>query len=236
VREDRLQEVKAQLEAGGHQASTFPVDVSDPVRMEGFAQEVIAAKGRVDVLINNAGVGMGGELKDTSLADFRWLMGINFWGVVHGVHFFLPAMIERRSGHIVNIASLNGLAPFPFDGPYNASKFGVIGYSETLRAELARFKIGVTAVCPGLINTNLMNDGRYDCVNETTRSFLHSFRNRMARSGANPLGLARQVPKVNARNQALLVYPSDAKLIAFARRWFPWAYGRVIAEIARRKT
>jgi short-subunit dehydrogenase len=110
----------------------------------------------VDLLVNNAGVGIGGGFLDTSLEDWDWIVGINLMGVVHGCHFFVPPMLKRgRGGHVVNISSAAGYLATAALAAYCTTKFGVLGLSEALHEELAPHGIGVTAVCPGIVNTNI---------------------------------------------------------------------------------
>jgi NAD(P)-dependent dehydrogenase (short-subunit alcohol dehydrogenase family) len=133
------------------------VDVADREQMRAFAGEVDA----VDLLVNNAGVGLGGGLLDTPLEDWDWVVGINLMGVVHGCHFFVPAMIERgRGGHVVNLSSMAGYHASPALVAYSATKFGVLGLSLALREELREHGVGVTAVCPGIVNTPITQTAR----------------------------------------------------------------------------
>src|ERR1043166_2464086 len=136
------------------------VDVADRAQRRGFADAVHAVAPAADVIVNNAGVAVGGNFLDTSLDDWDWLLGINLRGVVHGCHFFVPRMVERGSGHVVNISSILGIFPAPGVTAYVASKFAVLGFSQSRRAELEAHKIGVTAICPGMIATAIVADGR----------------------------------------------------------------------------
>jgi NAD(P)-dependent dehydrogenase (short-subunit alcohol dehydrogenase family) len=133
------------------------VDVSDREQMRTFAEEA----GGPDLLVNNAGVGLGGGLLDTPLDDWDWVVRINLMGVVHGCHFFVPKMVERgRGGHVVNLSSLAGLHASPELVAYSATKFGVLGLSLAMREELVPHRIGVTAICPGVINTPITRSSR----------------------------------------------------------------------------
>jgi NAD(P)-dependent dehydrogenase (short-subunit alcohol dehydrogenase family) len=138
----------------GARALTSRVDVSDADAMTRFAEATFARFGRVDLLVNNAGVGLVGGFLDTSRKDWEWLIGINLMGVVHGCDAFLPTMVESgRGGHVVNLSSAAGVLANPQLTAYSATKFAVFGLSEALRMELRPHGIGVTAVCPGIINT-----------------------------------------------------------------------------------
>jgi NAD(P)-dependent dehydrogenase (short-subunit alcohol dehydrogenase family) len=113
-----------------------------------------AEAGAVDLLINNAGVGLGAGFLDTELEDWDWIVGINVLGVVHGCRFFVPRMVERGAGgHVVNVSSMAGFFASPSLAAYSTTKFAVLGLSEALREELRPYGIGVTAICPGMINT-----------------------------------------------------------------------------------
>ena len=134
------------------------VDVSKKDEMRALAADVHAGFGALDVLVNNAGVGHSGGVLDSSLPDWEWVIGVNLWGVVYGCHYFVPKMVERRAGgHVVNIASGVGLFAAPGVAPYCTTKFAVVGYSESLRDELAPHGIGVTAICPGVIKTDIVH-------------------------------------------------------------------------------
>ncbi|MBV8181317.1 MAG: SDR family NAD(P)-dependent oxidoreductase [Mycobacterium sp.] len=138
----------------GRNVVTCRVDVSDPDLMGAFATETFSRFGGVDILVNNAGVGLIGGFLDTDLNDWDRLVSINLMGVVHGCNAFLPGMIASgRGGHVVNLSSTAGLLANPQLTAYSATKFAVLGLSEALRSELKTHGIGVTAVCPGLINT-----------------------------------------------------------------------------------
>lgn len=225
VAADRLKEVSEELGARSGAISTHAVDVGSEDEMKRFAASVIDAHGHIDVLINNAGIALGGELASTTLEQFRRLMDINFWGVVYGVHFFTPHMLERGEGHIVNIASINAVAPIPFNGPYNASKSAVLGYTKSLRVEFAKDGIGVTAVCPGLIRTNIAKDRQGGQTDKTNFARLSkAFERSMDKKGADPIGLARAIQTAIEKNTDVLFYPLDAVLMRWFSTLLPSAY------------
>jgi NAD(P)-dependent dehydrogenase (short-subunit alcohol dehydrogenase family) len=137
------------------------VDVSDAHAMSAFADRVHADVSALDILVNNAGVAVGARFVDTTLEDWRWIVDINLLGVVHGCHLFAPKMIERGRGHVVNIASMAGYLPTEGSSAYVATKFAVLGLSECMRIELGRHGVGVTAICPGFIDTPIPQNARY---------------------------------------------------------------------------
>lgn len=172
-----------------------PVDVANRDAMREFANAVHAQVPAVDILINNAGVGLGGTFLQTPLEDWDWLLGINLHGVIHGLHFFLPAMVARgQGGHVVNLSSLLGYWISPGTSAYLTAKHGVFGLSESLREELYGTGIGVTTVCPGIIQTNITHAARY-------------------RNSADPVALRDRIDAVYARRN----YPPERVATAIVR-------------------
>jgi len=160
IDEEGLRQVKGVLEARGAEVMTDIVDVSQARQVEEFSERVYKEFGQVDVLVNNAGVVLAGRLEDMALEDWQWIMGINMWGVVHGSHFFYPRMLRRGSGHIVNISSAAGLIPLPMLSAYSGTKSAVLSMTRVWRAEGAMHGVGFTAVCPGVMNTNVSKSVR----------------------------------------------------------------------------
>lgn len=160
IDERGLAETERAIEALGRRVTSHVIDVSDKARMQRFADEVVEAHGGVNILVNNAGVSVAATFENQSLEDFEWLIGINFWGVVYGCKFFLPALKAAEEAQIVNISSVFGLVGVPLQSSYCASKFAVRGFSETLRAELASTRVGVTSVHPGGVATNIASSMR----------------------------------------------------------------------------
>jgi NAD(P)-dependent dehydrogenase (short-subunit alcohol dehydrogenase family) len=138
-------------------------DVSDPASVQALAAATVERFGAVHVVCNNAGVGGGGRIRDLTLDDWRWVIDVNLWGVIHGVQSFLPHLIGNPDGgHIVNTASLAGLVAPPGLGPYAATKFAVVGLSESLAAELVADapSVHVSVLCPGFVRTNIFTSAR----------------------------------------------------------------------------
>ncbi len=158
-----LDETAAQLAVAGATAIAQVTDVSDADSVRALADRVYAELGGADVLCNNAGVFAGGYIWERPRADFEWVMGVNFYGIVHGIQAFVPGMIERgRPGHVVNTCSAAGLFPSAFSAPYTASKFAALALTESLAGELAATgaPIGVTALCPGAVHTGIGHSER----------------------------------------------------------------------------
>ncbi|MDO9175899.1 MAG: SDR family NAD(P)-dependent oxidoreductase [Actinomycetota bacterium] len=163
IQEDALDQTASELAAAGHQVIGVRTDVSVGESVEALAATVMAEFGAVHVLHNNAGVGVGGYLWTHTQRDWEWVLGVNLWGVIHGVRVFVPLMISQgEPAHIVNTASMAGLISVPGLGAYNVSKHGVVTLSETLERDLriAGAPIGVSVLCPGLVMTNIFESHR----------------------------------------------------------------------------
>jgi NAD(P)-dependent dehydrogenase (short-subunit alcohol dehydrogenase family) len=160
VNEAGLQAASERIRAHGRDVLARKVDVSKREQVKALADEVHAKHEALDVLVNNAGVGLAGGFLDTSLEDWEWILGINLWGVIYGCHYFVPKMVARRRGHVVNVASAAGYTASELLVAYSTSKFGVLGFSENLRVDLKKHGIGVSAICPGIINTPITRNSR----------------------------------------------------------------------------
>ncbi len=160
--QEKLRNVAAELGASCVLAHAF--DVSQKEAWQTLTNDVHAQFGAVDVLVNNAGVGLSGGILSTPLEDWEWIVSINLWGVIYGCHFLAPDMVERGNGHIVNLSSVLGYVGAPDVLAYATTKFGVLGFSESLAAELAPKGVRVSTICPGVINTNIVKATRYHGV------------------------------------------------------------------------
>ncbi len=153
-----LERVADQLDAT---VEVVRCDVSEPGDVEALADTAYDRFGAVHLLCNNAGVGGGGPMAELTLHDWQWVLGVNLWGVIHGITSFLPRMLAGGDdGHIVNTASMAGFFAPPNMGPYSVSKFGVVALSESLRAELAGTRLHVSALCPGWVRTRIHESER----------------------------------------------------------------------------
>src|SRR4051794_2158750 len=176
-----LDETVAQGRGDGGQAIAVTVDVADAASVRDLAAIVDRDLGGAELLCNNAGVFAGGELWTQPVADFTWVMGVNFYGILHGIQAFVPGMIERgRPGHVVNTISAAGLFPSAYSAAYTTSKFAGLALTECLAGELAGagVPIGVTLLCPGAVHTGIAtsdrnrNDGAAAAEPDATRDFV----------------------------------------------------------------
>lgn len=208
------------------------VDVADRAQMAAFAARVHTHVPAVDVLVNNAGVAIGATFLDTSLDDWDWLLGINLKGVVHGCHFFIPAMVARGAGgQVVNLASILGIYPAPQVSAYVASKFAVLGMSQSLRTELAPHRIGVTAICPGLINTAIVDDGRLHGKVGGRRASVSGI---FAKRGAPPSLVATAILDAVRTNPAVKTVGRDAWAIHALTRMAPRVTSALAGKLSHR--
>ena len=152
----------ADLRPTGAEAIGVRCDVSDPASMEEMAAEVYDAYGAAHVICLNAGVSAGGTMSDLKLIDWEWVLGVNLWGVIHGIDAFLNKLIAQDEGHFVITASICGHTCYPTSGPYTATKHAAVAVAETLYNELsaAGSRVGVTALCPGFVDTQITNSER----------------------------------------------------------------------------
>ena len=156
VDEARLNQAQASF-APGELVEPARVDVTDPIAVQEIVTKIAARHGRLDYLFNNAGVGGTLDVRHATLAHWQRIVYLNLMGIVHGVHAAYRLMIEQRSGHIVNTASISGLVPWPGQTLYNTTKYAVVGLSHTLRAEAARYGVKVSVVCPGPVQSSIWN-------------------------------------------------------------------------------
>ena len=161
VQEELLGRTAAELENEGAQLDATTVDVRDSEEVEALVGRAYRDLGRIDYLYNNAAINVCAELRDTSLQDWNDLIDVNLRGVVHGVHATYPIMREQGFGHIVNVASAAGVIPAAAEGAYGATKHAVVGLSSVLRIEGAEYGVRASVVCPGLIDTPLLESTKY---------------------------------------------------------------------------
>ena len=157
---DSVAETARMIEGRGTKVLTESFDVSDRTAFEAHAVRVFEEFGRADIVINNAGVSLAAQVATMTYEDLEWVVNIDFWGVVHGTKAFLPHLLERGDGAIVNVSSVYGLFGVPTQSGYNAAKFAVRGFTEALQQEVADTDIVVTRVHPGGIKTNIVRNGR----------------------------------------------------------------------------
>ncbi|MFE6645011.1 SDR family NAD(P)-dependent oxidoreductase [Nocardioides sp. NPDC057772] len=204
--------VELAKQAGAREIKADKLDVADREAFTAYAEGVIAHFGTVNVVINNAGVALSGRVNDLEWEDIDWIIGIDWWGVVHGTKLFLPALIESGDAHIVNISSLFGLVSMPDQAFYNAAKYAVRGFTEALREEMLidGHKVGVTSVHPGGIKTAVARSARVSAKDDqaATAKF---FDEKLAKM--EPERAAEIIVKGIEKKQARVLVGLDAHVI-----------------------
>ena len=224
VDEIGLHETQAHAGHLGRNVLAQRVDVGKRAEMQAFADAVHEQVEAVDLLVNNAGVGLGAGFLDTELDDWEWILPINVMGVVHGCHMFVPAMVQRaRGGHVVNLSSAAGFFANPALSAYTATKFAVLGLSEALRIELRPHGIGVTAVCPGLINTPITRTSRMRGPSADERERVVRL---YERRNYGPDRVARRILRAVSRDSPVMPVTAEA--------WVMYVLSRASPPLARR--
>jgi short-subunit dehydrogenase len=207
--------------------SQHVLDVADRAAVAALPAAVLAAHDHVDLLVNNAGVALSGTFEQTSEADFDWLMDINFHGLVRMTRAFLPLLRQRPRARIVNISSLFGLISPPGQSAYSASKFAVRGFSNALRLELEKTKVGVTVVHPGGIATAIARSARVsDKISAEEGAKQQAMARKMLRMPADRA--AEAIVRAIERDQARVLVGLDAKILALLERLVPVHYWRLL--------
>lgn len=231
IDEAGLAETAQNIEARGCEVIARRVDVTQMDEVQAWADAAFAAFGRVDLVVNNAGIGVGGALLDVPLEEFRRVVEINLMGVVHGCYAFLPQMRDAGGpAHVVNIASMAGYWAAPFMTSYHATKFGVIGFSSSLSAELQPLGIGVTVICPGVINTPIVQTTRMYGTLATEENRQRSVE-MFARRGYTPERVARNIMKAVQRGRLIAPVSPEAWTFYYLKRVAPWLE-RLFARLA----
>ena len=232
VNEQGLAQTLALLQDTPVRISTQKLDVADREAMKQWAADTVTTHGAVNMIFNNAGVALSSTVEGTSYEELEWIVNINFWGVVYGTKEFLPLIKATGDGHVINISSLFGLTAQPTQSAYNATKFAVRGFTESLRQELDMQNCGVSALCvhPGGIRTNIANAAK---MNDSIRSLgMHPERsaksfNKLLR--CPPEEAARQILEAVQKDKRRVLIGNDAKAIDLIQRILPAGYQRVIS-------
>jgi NADP-dependent 3-hydroxy acid dehydrogenase YdfG len=220
--------------AGAREVRADRLDVADRAAITAYAAAVAEHFGRVNVVVNNAGVALAGDVEDLDYPDMDWIIGINFWGVVHGTKEFLPHLVASGDGHVVNLSSLFGLVSMPGQSMYNAAKYAVRGFSEALRQELlmAGHPVGVTVVHPGGIKTAIARNARtsaHEDHDETARIFDEKLAKMEPEEAARII-----VEKGILGGKARLLVGLDAHALHHFARLTGSRYQDVVAAVAKR--
>lgn len=224
-----LQQTAQSLAKSSGLVTTHVVDVAKEESVGAFAADVNSKHGRVTLLINNAGVALHGNFEEISLDDLRWLMGINFWGAVYGVKYFLPMLKREPRAHIVNLSSVFGLIAPAGQAAYSASKFAVRGFTEALRHELAPTNVCVTCVHPGGVRTLIAQHARLGAATPSARRQESISRfEKLART--TPEAAAAVILRGVERREPRILIGMDAYQIDVLQRLRPATYWKSLSR------
>jgi NAD(P)-dependent dehydrogenase (short-subunit alcohol dehydrogenase family) len=219
------EETAALVRSRGGTAFATSCDVSKPAEVESLVALADENLGGTDLLVNNAGVAVGGPVGEIPLENWEWITAINYWGVVYGCHFFVPRLKAQGSGHILNVASSAGLLSAPEMAPYNMTKAAVVALSETLAAELHGTGVGVTALCPTFFQTNILASSR---LSATAPGLDGVVSKRMTDSKLQADGVARAALDGCDRGQLYVVPMSDGRWGWRMKRLSPERFHKVM--------
>jgi NADP-dependent 3-hydroxy acid dehydrogenase YdfG len=214
INPERIEATQKEIEAAGGKAAGVTLDVTDADAVAAVVRDTHERHGRIDYIFNNAGIAVGGEVRDVELEDWQKVLKVNLDGVVHGVVAAYPIMVDQGFGHIINTASIEGLAPFPSTVSYVASKHAVVGLSTSLRVEGADLGVKVSAVCPGYIKTRIFEDSKF-----VGMDVQEEIDNMPAWLGITPDECAKRILRGVERNKAIIPITGMA--------WVLWALMRV---------
>lgn len=229
---DGLAETERLVKPHGVTCTADVVDVADRGAVVDWAEGVAEGHGAVHLVVNNAGVALAGTVEETPIEDYEWILGINLWGVIYGTKAFLPYLREAAEGHIVNISSVFGLFAQPTQSGYNASKFAVRGFTESLRQELDMDdgNVSCTSVHPGGIDTNIARNARmHDSLKGVLRSQGDELRERTQKAlHVSPDSAAKAIVKGVQRDARRVLIGPEAYAIDVLQRTLPTAYQRIV--------
>lgn len=234
VNETGLAETARLLQGTGVKVTTAKVDVSKLDQMQAWAKRTVKDHGKVNLVFNNAGVAVAGTVEGLSYEEYEWITNINFWGVVYGTKEFLPHLKASGDGHVINISSVFGLFAQPTQSAYNATKFAVRGFTESLRQELDMARNGVSATCvhPGGIKTNIARSAR---TNESMRAITGGDPQKatadfekMFRTTAQEA--ARTILAGVRRDARRVLIGNDARAADLMQRLLPTAYQKLVTR------
>ncbi|MBL1078102.1 SDR family NAD(P)-dependent oxidoreductase [Nocardia sp. 2] len=230
---DGAKETVRQIESRGGRAIAYRLDVSEVEGLEAFAEQVRAEHGVPDVVVNNAGILVGGPILEVPVEDFERIMDINLMAMIHGCRIFGQQMVDRgRGGHLVNVSSMAAFAPYRLGTPYCVSKAAVKHFSDCIRAEFASARIGVTAVCPGLIASNLTETASMSTVSDDQADLIkEGVARAMALVAMDPDKAGRRIVSAVRHNRALQMIRLESYASYTLSRLSPGAH-RLIMRVA----
>jgi NAD(P)-dependent dehydrogenase (short-subunit alcohol dehydrogenase family) len=225
-------ETLALVRTSGGDGQVEHLDVTKPEAWQALHDMLRGAWPQLDLLVNNAGVGVGGDVGKLPLEDWNWIININLWGAIYGCHTMIAWMKENPNGaHIVNVASMAAIVSAPSMAPYNMTKAAMVSFSETLYGELKPYNIGATAVCPSFFPTNILKSGRFDSDQARTMA-----EHLMSQAKATAEQVAHLIYQAVERKQLYVFAPSEATLFWRLKRLMPRTALKLVARRTARAT
>jgi NAD(P)-dependent dehydrogenase (short-subunit alcohol dehydrogenase family) len=220
------------VEQAGGAGQVEHLDVTQSDQWSALGEKLRGAWPQLDLLVNNAGVAVAGDVGQLPLDDWRWIININLYGAIYGCHVMVPWMkTNSRGAHIVNIASAAAVASAPGMAPYNITKAGMVSLSETLYGELKSHGIGVTAVCPAFFPTNIITSGRFQSADERSTA-----ERLMSQSRATAEVVAKRVVRAVERKELYVLVPTVARVFWWMKRLMPRTFLKMIAQRRARES
>ena len=225
----KAEEVAAAIRQRGGRAEAAPLDVSCEAGVLKVVNNIVAAHGRLDYMFNNAAVAIVGELRDGNAADFRRVVEVNLFGVVHGTMAAYGVMRQQGFGHIVNLSSMTGLMPTPILSAYSTTKWAIVGFSTAVRAEAAGLGVKVSVVCPGLVRTDMGEHNVYWNVRKEDHLAQLPWRWMI-----EPVKAAKCILRGVERNQEIIVFPFSVRVAWWMQRACPWVFAPLMRRMLNR--
>ena len=222
----------AEIELLGRKATTYMADVRDRQAMARLPGDIEHAHGKINILVNNAGVTLMGDFQDQTFENMDWIIDINLWGVLNGTKLFLPALMRQDWGHVCNISSIQGILPLTTQTTYTATKFAVRGFSEALRGELSPHNIGVSAVFPGLVKTEVVKAARTE--GEESARAQNNLAKFVDRYALDADVCARRIVTGIEKNRARTLVTGSTVVFDLMKRLMPSATDTIVARLMRR--
>lgn len=229
INEDRARQTCSELQEFPGDIFSLKLDITRDEHWQQAHDAVLQRWGGLQVLINNAGVAAAGNVEDTSMEDWQWVLDIDLMGVVRGCHQFAGLMKQQKSGHIVNISSFAALAGLPFITAYGVAKAGVVALSEALRAEMHPYGVGVTVACPAFVKTDLLGSFRSPHADKHADT-LNKVNTWMETSGVSAEQVAEEIAKAVRDKKFLLLTHGQTRWAWRMKRWLPQRYFNLLAK------
>jgi NAD(P)-dependent dehydrogenase (short-subunit alcohol dehydrogenase family) len=216
-----LEETADRLRDMGREVFAMPADISDSEAVERMAGDALKRYGRIDVLVNVAGIGILGPVEDLAISDWRRVIDVNLWGVINTIHSVYPHMVARKAGHIVNVSSTDGLfVSWIYSAPYCASKFGIVGISEEILFEASLHGIGVTCFCPGSVGTTIFDTSPVVGFSEEIRKI----KGLLTRGADPPEAVGRMIVEAVKKDRFIVTTTLSFQMEYFLRKYLPFLW------------